>query len=183
MKLLVHCCCGPCAAGSLPQLQAAGYKDLLCWFFNPNIQPWQEHVARRESFRQLMESRRLPYLIDNTYPLEQWLQAVAAAPEQRCRYCYEVRLAEAARQAQANDCEAFTTTLLISPYQDHQMLRELGEYYAVQCGVAFLYQDLRPGFRAGQQNARQMGLYMQKYCGCIYSEKQRYEKQIKGSGS
>lgn len=178
MKLLLHCCCGPCAAGSLPQFLAAGYQP-FGWYWNPNIHPYQEHKARRLSFVQLFESQGLPYEASSDYPLEEWLKAVAEAPDKRCRHCYRTRLEAAARKAKEMDYPYFSTTLLISPYQNHQLLRELGEEYAAAYGVKFAYLDLRPGFRDGQAAAREAGLYMQKYCGCIYSEKERYVKPKK----
>ena len=173
MELLLHCCCGPCAAGSLPQFLRRGYRP-FCYFHNPNIQPWQEQKARRESFIRLMESESLPYAIAGGYPLEDWLAAVAAAPADRCAYCYESRLQATAEQAAERGYRRFSTTLLISPYQKHEQIRQTGERIAAEQGLEFVYLDLRPGFRAGQQKARERGLYMQKYCGCIYSEKERY---------
>jgi predicted adenine nucleotide alpha hydrolase (AANH) superfamily ATPase len=101
---------------------------------------------------------------------------VADDPAQRCKYCYQSRLEQTAAQAAALGCEAFSTTLLISPYQQHQQIRELGEQVAKRYGLHFFYRDWRPHFRAGQAAARDLGLYMQKYCGCIYSEKERYYK-------
>ena len=77
----------------------------------------------------------------------------------------------------------YSTTLLISPYRNHELLRRLGEEYGVLYGVRFAYLDLRPGFKTGQESARQAGLYMQKYCGCIYSEKERYVRKKKGAAS
>ena len=178
MKLLLHCCCGPCAVGSLPQFEEHGYQP-FGYFYNPNIHPYQEHKARRLSFIELMERRGLPYLAVKDYPLEEWLRQVAPAPEQRCAYCYQSRLLTAAEFALNNGFEHFSTTLLISPYQNHQLIRETGERIAAAKGLEFVYRDLRGGFRQGQEEARAMGLYMQKYCGCIYSEKERYQKKKK----
>lgn len=73
---------------------------------------------------------------------------------------------------------SFFSSLLISPYQNHELLKAVGETMAKKYGVEFLYRDFRPGFRAGQAKAREMGLYLQKYCGCIFSEEDRYEKKI-----
>jgi len=70
------------------------------------------------------------------------------------------------------------STLFVSPYQNHELLRQTAEEMARRYGVAFLYRDFRPGFRQGQQEARELGLYMQKYCGCVFSEEERYAKQI-----
>ena len=180
MKFLLHCCCGPCAAGSVPQFQAVGYQP-FGWFYNPNIHPFQEHKARKTSFVELMEHLGLDYAVNGDYPLEDWLKAVAADPAfgRRCLYCYESRLSAAAREAAERGFSAFSTTLLVSPYQNHEALREIGQRCGAANGVEFLYLDLRPGFRAGQENARARGLYMQKYCGCIYSEKERYQKKPK----
>ena len=98
MNLLLHCCCGPCAVGSLPQIQAAGYEP-YCWFFNPNIHPYQEHKARRQAFCALMEQENLPFAAEKDYPLEDWLRAVSANPAARCGYCYRSRLMAAAEKA------------------------------------------------------------------------------------
>ena len=109
MKLLLHCCCGPCAVGSLPQFEEHGYQP-FGYFYNPNIHPYQEHKARRLSFIELMERRGLPYLAVKDYPLEEWLRQVAPAPEQRCAYCYQSRLLTAAEFALNNGFEHFSTT-------------------------------------------------------------------------
>ena len=178
MKLLLHCCCGPCAAGSLPQFIDAGFEP-FGWYWNPNIHPYQEHKSRRLSFIELFESSGLPYEASKDYPLEQWLAAVAADPANRCEHCYRTRLEAAARKARDMGFPYYSTTLLISPYQKHDLLHALGDEYGALYGVEFAYLDLRPGFRAGQDEARKIGLYMQKYCGCIYSEKERYVKQKK----
>ena len=131
-----------------------------------------------------MEERGLPYLALKDYPLEEWLAHVAAEPQNRCAYCYESRLSAAAKYAAENGFPCYSTTLLISPYQNHELIRELGETIGREHGVEFVYMDLRPQFRAGQDAAREMELYMQKYCGCIYSEKERYirKKRPKEAG-
>ncbi|MBS6511702.1 MAG: epoxyqueuosine reductase QueH, partial [Clostridiales bacterium] len=83
----------------------------------------------------------------------------------------------AAKYAAEHGFASFSTTLLISPYQNHELLRQTGERAAEQYGVSFLYRDFRPYFKEGQQRAREMELYMQKYCGCIFSEEERYTKK------
>ena len=95
--------------------------------------------------------------------------------ENRCvKYCYRVRFEQTARYAKEHGYDTFSTTLLISPYQNHNALKKIGEEMAEKYGLNFLYRDFRPGFREGQAEARELGLYMQKYCGCVFSEKMRY---------
>ena len=181
MKTLLHCCCGPCTAGSLPAFLERG-REVTGWYFNPNIHPYKEFTARRDSFIQYMQAVNCEYLVENEYPLEDWLlvQAPLAKERQaRCGNCYRLRLEPAAQKAAELGYDAYSTTLLVSPYQDHQLLIEVGQEMALRYGVSFDYIDLRPGFRDGQNQAREMGLYMQKYCGCIYSEKERYVKKKK----
>ena len=175
MKLLLHCCCGPCSVAVIRALLLEGLDEgLSCYFYNPNIHPYQEYKARLAAWQELMAHYKLPAYAEPGYPLEEWLQAVANDPAQRCQYCYASRLTQTAAKAAELGCEAFSTTLLISPYQQHQQIRELGEEAAKRYSLHFFYRDWRPHFRAGQTAARELGLYMQKYCGCIYSEKERY---------
>ena len=108
------------------------------------------------------------------------MQNTIGSLETRCQdYCYPVRLEQTAKYAKENGYEAFSTTLLVSPYQKHEELKNIGEQIAKKYGLQFLYRDFRTGFREGQAKARELGMYMQKYCGCIFSEEERYEKQIK----
>ncbi|MGI6360984.1 MAG: epoxyqueuosine reductase QueH [Bacillota bacterium] len=175
MKILMHCCCGPCAVAPLQKLQEDGHR-LIAYFYNPNIQPYREYRLRRNAWQELVKIKGLSSLIDDEYSLQEWLAAVAQNPAERCEYCYRLRLERAALVAQKKGCEAFTTSLLVSPYQNHEMLKALGQEIAAPKGLTFYYEDFRPLFRQGQQAARQLGLYMQKYCACIYSEQERYYK-------
>ncbi|MEG2351563.1 MAG: epoxyqueuosine reductase QueH [Bacilli bacterium] len=99
--------------------------------------------------------------------------------ENRCGFCYLMRLEKAAKYAKENGFDAFSTTLLISPYQNHELLKNTALIIEKKYGIKFLYRDFRPGFRQGQNKAREIGLYMQKYCGCIFSEEERYTKKGK----
>lgn len=175
-SVLLHCCCAPCTLGSLPQFAEAGY-EVFGYFYNPNIHPYQEHKQRRNAFGEMMSKRGILHQIDDEYPLQEWLAKVALAPEKRCAYCYESRLRQTAVYAKKQGFPAFSSTLLISPYQNHEMIRQIGQKLAVDFGLDFVYLDLRKGFRSGQNEARSSGIYMQKYCGCIYSEQERYCKQ------
>ena len=117
-------------------------------------------------------------IVDEDYGLRTFVEHVASDIDHRCTYCYQHRLEETARYAAEHGYESFTSTLLASLYQDHDGIKAAAEKYARQYGVEFLYRDFRPNFRAGNQRARELGFYMQKYCGCVFSEQDRYQKQI-----
>lgn len=112
------------------------------------------------------------------YGLRDFVRAVSADIDHRCAHCYTIRLGTAAKYAADHGYDAFTSSLLISPYQNHELLKTVGETMGKKYGVEFYYRDFRPGFREGQAKAREMGLYMQKYCGCIFSEEDRYSTKI-----
>ncbi len=101
-----------------------------------------------------------------------YVQLPAPSPH-RCRYCYLLRLHNAARAAKEEGFDAFTTTLLISPYQNLELLKRIGEELQAKVGVRFLYEDLRPGYRESRRMAKELNLYRQKYCGCLYSDAER----------
>lgn len=175
MKLLLHCCCGPCSVMPTKILREAGH-ELAAYFYNPNIHPYREYKKRRNAFREFMEAEKISFAIDDLYDMEDFLRRVAEKPVARCVDCYEMRLRRAAEFAARENFDGFSTTLLVSPYQKHELIRVTGERLAAEYGIEFLYQDFRPWFREGQEIARERGLYMQGYCGCIYSEKDRYFK-------
>ena len=107
-------------------------------------------------------------------PNIQFVQHVADNIDGRCAYCYRVRMEETARYAAEHGFDSFTTSLLISPYQNHEAICAVARAMGGEYGVEFLYRDFRPLFREGQQFARDHGFYMQKYCGCVFSEEDRY---------
>jgi predicted adenine nucleotide alpha hydrolase (AANH) superfamily ATPase len=152
----------------------------LCYFSNFNIHPLSEFISRLESFRDLMQAWELDSIVDGEYGLERFIDAVGLlrdAPE-RCRVCYRIRMQEAARKAGEMGCDGFTTTLLVSPHQPQELIREAAESAALKLGTQFLYRDFRPGHSAAASEVRKLGLYMQKYCGCIFSEKERFRKRL-----
>lgn len=176
-KLLLHTCCAPCSVYCVDTLRAEGIEPTAFWY-NPNIHPYQEYRARRETLREYTASIGQALILHGEYGLRPFVRAVAEDIEHRCGYCYTCRLEETARYAAEHGFDAFSTTLLVSPYQDHDGIIAAARRLSKQYGVAFLYRDFRPGFRQGQAKARELGLYMQKYCGCVFSEEDRYAKQI-----
>ncbi len=175
MKVLLHICCGPCSIFPVASLRKTGH-EVLGFFFNPNIHPFKEFSRRLDTLREYAGSIELPLTVDGRYLLEDFLSAVMKADRLRCEICYEMRLHEAARQARLMGCEAFSTTLLVSPYQKHELIRKAGEAAGAAHGVEFLYEDFRPGWQEGVKISRAREMYRQPYCGCIFSEKERYCK-------
>ncbi len=175
MKLLLHCCCGPCSVMPIKLLRQAGIEPST-FFYNPNIHPYREYKLRRNAFREYMEQERVSFAMLDDYNMEDFLANVAQVPLARCGYCYSSRLRQTAKFAAEHGFEAISTSLLVSPYQKHELIKLEGEKAAAEYGLSFYYQDFRPYFREGQEIARAAGLYMQGYCGCIYSEKDRYFK-------
>ena len=173
MNLLLHICCGPCALYPLRELRKAG-NSVTGFFFNHNIHPYQEYQRRLDAAREMSRSEGLELICRDEYLLEEFLAAVAPLPAERCHYCYFSRLDAAARQAAALGFDAFTSSLLYSRYQNHEQIRTAGERAAESHGIRFAYADFRPGWQEGIRLSKELGLYRQQYCGCIYSEKERY---------
>lgn len=178
MKLLMHTCCAPCSVYCIDTLRSEGIEPVVYWF-NPNIHPYMEYKARRDTLKQYTSDINIQAIFEENYGLKDFCRQVIDDLDNRCiNYCYPIRLEQTAKYASENGYEAFTTTLLISPYQNHEALIHIGKQMADKYHVQFLYRDFRIGFREGQAKARELGLYMQKYCGCVFSEEERYTKQI-----
>lgn len=178
MKTLLHACCGPCSVQCVASLRQEGMEPTLFWY-NPNIHPFTEYRSRKEALVELARREGLECILRDAYGLRAFLAEVGMDWDRRCPACYRLRMEATAQCAADQGFERFTTSLLISPYQNHELLRQTGEEAAARHGVTFLYRDFRPLFREGQRQAREMGLYMQKYCGCIFSEEDRYQKKPK----
>ena len=174
-KLLLHTCCGPCAIYCVNQLRGEGF-DVSAYWYNPNIHPFTEHRLRLEAMLTLSQKMAFPLVKAYGYDMIDYLRAVAGNEGDRCRYCFTMRMRKTAQAAKEKGFDAFTTTLFISPYQKHELLKEICEAAATEHGVAFHYEDFRPGFRESHNLSHTMELYHQKYCGCIYSEWERFGK-------
>lgn len=179
MKLLLHTCCAPCSVYCIDTLREEGIEPIVYWY-NPNIHPYMEYKARRDCLKEYTKSIGIEAIFEEEYGLDDFCKNVVGDLQNRCKnYCYRVRLEQAAKYAKDNGYDAFSTTLLVSIYQNHDAIIEIANEMAEKYGVEFLYRDFRIGFREGQAKARELGLYMQKYCGCVFSEEDRYSKQIK----
>jgi predicted adenine nucleotide alpha hydrolase (AANH) superfamily ATPase len=170
-KLLLHHCCGPCSPKVAEQLSKRFAVE--SYWFNPNIHPAEELALRKASLESFCRSLDLRLHEGPAFSQEQWLaQAPKEAPD-RCRFCYRVRLRQAAAEAQRRGIAFISTTLLSSPYQKHELIREEGLAAAAEKGLTFVAEDFRPWYYEGKNAARLQGLYMQKYCGCLYSREER----------
>ena len=178
MKTLLHICCAPCANQCIEVLRSEGNEPTGFWY-NPNIHPFTEYRARRNCLREYAQQIALPLIEQNDYALRPFIRQVAGDLVNRCDKCYAMRLMETAKTAKEQGFDSFTSSLFISPYQDHEKMREIALLAAQTYGIEFLYRDFRPYFKAGQEKARELGFYMQKYCGCIFSEEERYLKNSK----
>ena len=174
MKLLMHTCCAPCSVYCIDELRSEGIEPTIYWY-NPNIHPYMEYKARRDCLKEYTKSINIKAIFEDEYGLDKFCQNVIGDLQNRCtNYCYKVRIEQTAKYAKENGFDTITTTLLVSPYQKHEELSKICENIANKYGLKFLYRDFRIGFRQGQTKAKELGLYMQKYCGCVFSEEDRY---------
>ena len=178
MKLLMHTCCAPCSVYCIDALKEEGIEPTLYWY-NPNIHPYMEYKTRRDTLKEYVKNINIKAIFNDEYGLDEFCKNVVNDLENRCsNYCYKVRLEQTVKYAKENGYDAFTSTLFVSIYQNHDELKLICEELARKYNINFLYRDFRIGFRQGQAKSRELGLYMQKYCGCIFSEEDRYSKQI-----
>lgn len=205
MRILLHMCCGPCAVMPVRELLRAGH-EVAGWFYNPNIHPLAEYLRRREGAKRAAEIHGIPLLFPDAeldakpdagpdaglssgpdrqtgftapeYDVESWCRAALAHPQGRCFYCRASRFDAAAYTAKALGFDAFTSSLLYSRRQDHQGMREAGEQAAETFDISFLYQDFRPLWQDGIAASKDLGIYRQQYCGCVFSEQERYARDL-----
>jgi len=175
MKLLLHVCCAPCSIVPVAELRSAG-ATVTGFFYRHNIHPFAECRRRQETLEGYARQIGLEVIWQEGYDLEGFIRSVVYREQERCLICYRQRLLATAALARQGNFDAYSTTLLYSRYQKHDALREIGESVGRTLGIAFHYRDFRPGWKQGIEESRRIGLYRQSYCGCIYSEKERFYK-------
>ena len=175
MKVLLHICCANCAIYPVKTIREKGL-DVMGFFYRHNIHPYTECLKRQEALQSYADRINLKMIYQEGYDLEGFIQNVVFREAERCNYCYHDRLRSTAMLAKRGKFDYFSTTLLHSKHQKHDLIRSMGESIGKSAGVEFLYQDFREGWKEGIECSKQMGLYRQQYCGCIYSEKERYFK-------
>lgn len=170
MKLLMHTCCAPCSVYCIEKLREEKIEPTLFWY-NPNIHPYKEYEARLNCLIDYTKNIDIECIVEDEYGLDEFCKNVSNKLDSRCaEYCYPIRLRKTFEYAKENGFDTVTTTLLYSIYQNHNFIKLYCEKLSKEYGVEFLYRDFRYGFWEGHDKARELGLYMQKYCGCVFSE-------------
>ena len=178
MKLLMHACCAPCSVYCVDTLRKEGIEPTI-YFYNPNIHPYMEYRNRRNALEEYCKLENIKLKIEDEYGLKEFCKNVVDKLNTRCiDFCYPVRLKKAFKYAKENGYDAVTTTLLYSIYQKHDAIKKICEDLSNEYGIKFIYRDFREGWKYGQEKARNLDIYMQKYCGCIFSEEDRYQDKI-----
>ena len=178
MNVLLHSCCAPCTIFPYSLLKKLG-NDVTAFFFNPNIHPYLEFKKRHETLNQYADHIGLPLIVEKQYGLREFLKKTIFLEKGRCAVCYQMRLEKTVFLAKSLGFEAFTTTLLYSKYQRHDLIVSLCKKLSGEHKIPFLYHDFREGWQLGVESSLELGMYRQKYCGCIFSEQERYDKSLK----
>jgi predicted adenine nucleotide alpha hydrolase (AANH) superfamily ATPase len=180
-NILLHMCCGPCALYPLGRLRES-FERVFGFYYNPNVHPVREYERRLETARHMAEATGLELIVRDEYDLDEFLRRVVFRESSRCIHCYHRRLEAAARTASKSGFGAFTSSLLYSKRQNHALIAEIGESLGKKWGVPFYYEDFRTGWTEGIRASKELGLYRQEYCGCIYSERDRF-RSVKKPGT
>lgn len=174
-------CCGPCSIYPLKQVLLEEY-EVWGFFFNPNIAPRAEFDKRLSAARKLAGLMEIDVIFHDSYKVEGFLRDREGtllrelSKDDRCNHCYGLRLEATARAAAEGGFDMFSSSLFYSRYQNHDLMRDIAGGYADKYGVELFYRDFRDGWQDGIRESKEMGLYRQQYCGCIFSWMERYEK-------
>jgi predicted adenine nucleotide alpha hydrolase (AANH) superfamily ATPase len=183
-RLLLHVCCAPCSIYVINQL--LDKFDLTVYFFNPNIFPEEEYLQRLSEVKKFCQSRGIDYIEENYKP-KAWLNFVRGyecEPEKgfRCELCFNLRLGKTAEYAKNNGYDWFTTTLTMGRQKNSLQVLDAGRKAESKYRVKFYDWDFKKNFgvQVSDWLAKQLGLYKQDYCGCVFSR--RTEPQILNHG-
>ncbi|MFW6173340.1 MAG: epoxyqueuosine reductase QueH [Elusimicrobiota bacterium] len=174
-KLLLHICCGPCACYPFKEFERKGYKILGYWD-NPNIHGYREYTKRHMALGYYAHKMNDMELVEHEYDPEKWFESISDfSKPKRCSDCYKIRIHRTAERAKQHKIKNFSTTLLYSKFQNHEEIKKICSSEAKKNELNFVYQDLRKGWKEGIKESKRMGIYRQQYCGCIFSERERYD--------
>lgn len=184
-SLLLHSCCAPCSSYVIEYL--SNYFNITVFYYNPNIYPKEEYLKRVKEEKDFISKFKTKYKVDfiegdydtnKFYSVAKGFEGEKEGGE-RCFRCYELRLKETASVAKNKGYDYFTTTLSISPYKNAQKLNEIGEKVGSEYDMQYLYSDFKKknGYKRSIELSREYNLYRQDYCGCIFSQLERKQKQ------
>ncbi len=174
----MHLCCANCGLYPIKNLTEKGIAIKGLWF-NPNIHPYAEYNLRLNALKQLQKLWDLDVEYIDYYGLKEFIRRTENGTGDRCYVCYTMRLDETARKAKDMGLDGFTTSALVSPYQKFDIIVKVGREMEEKHSISFYLEDFRPGWKKGVSLSKELGLYRQRYCGCIYSEMERYQKKVK----
>lgn len=174
-RIFLHICCAPCLTYPLKVLREENFEVIGFWY-NPNIHPYTEYSLRLSTLKEFSEKQNLQVVYEDDYALESFIREVVYREIDRCPVCYYMRLKKTVEKAKELGYSLFSTTMLVSPYQKHDLIKNIAYYLSNEYKIEFYYQDFRDGYKEGIKMSKEYGLYRQKYCGCIYSEKDRFWK-------
>lgn len=173
-KVLLHACCAICSGYPLQNLWELGYEPVI-YFYNPNIQPKEEYLQRLDAQKKLCEEFGCELIIED-YNSEIFNKAALGfekEPEggKRCKKCFEIRLSKTAEKAKELDIEEFTTSIVISPHKNYELISKIGKTIAEKYDISYLNINFKKkdGFLKTNKIAKDLNLYRQNYCGCLFS--------------
>ena len=185
-NLLLHICCGPCAITTVEMLRDEGF-NVTGFYYNPNIHPSQEYLRRRDGVRQVAARMDFPVIFwdkQQAYQPQDFYRAISFKEHNRCLFCYKLRLQKSIEQATLGAFQYVSTSLLYSKYQNHEAIRKIGELLTQKANgqgtppLQFYYADFRSGWGRGIKLSKKWEIYRQQYCGCLYSELDRYRQEL-----
>ena len=183
-KLLLHSCCAPCSSAVIERLSK--YFDITILYYNPNIEPYEEYLKRKdEEIKFIKEFKTINKIdmLDCDYDNLKYHEIIKGLEEEleggkRCHKCYNLRLEYTAKKAKELNYDYFGTTLTVSPYKNSQVLNEIGSLLENKYNIKYLYSDFKKkeGYKRSIELSKEYNLYRQNYCGCIYSKRNDIEE-------
>ena len=174
-SLLLHACCAPCSSYCVEYLSK--YFDIALYYYNPNIESKEEFDKRFNEFKKIYDRFGVK-AIEAEYIPEEFYAAIKGYEDckeggDRCTICYKLRLQKTLEYAVANNYDYFASTLSISPYKDADRLNSIGYEISKEAPIIYLVNDFKKkgGYLRSTELSKEMGLYRQDYCGCIYSKR------------
>ncbi|MCP4650008.1 MAG: epoxyqueuosine reductase QueH [PVC group bacterium] len=169
-KVLLHACCGPCLIYPLEKLRSQGY-EVTAFFYNPNIYPIEEYNHRRDCLSDYARQSECPVIVHPEYEDSLFFETLGEDTQmpKRCHKCWELRLRKTAQKAKESGCDTFSSTLMVSPYQNIELIHKIGDEIADETGIKFYFDNFRRGYQEAVKISKEKNMYRQNYCGCKFS--------------